>query len=69
MSLAARRELTMVILRDKEIAMASESGQPVKRGMGKRGLKASDVKLLKEFECENSRFGMLLGWRPSDRRS
>lgn len=70
MSLPARRELTMGILRDKEMAMASESGQPIERWMVKQELRASDVKLLKELEYENSRSGIsYLGWLPADRTS
>lgn len=70
MSLAARRELATGILRNKEMAMASESGQPIERWMAKQELKASDVKLLKELEYENSRSGIpRLGWLSADQPS
>lgn len=58
----------MGILRDKEMAMASKSGQPIELWMVKQELKASDVKLLKELEYENHRSGIShLGWLSADR--
>lgn len=70
MSFPARRELTMRILRNKEMAMASESGQPIERWTAKQKVKASDVKLLKELEYENGRSGIPhLGWLPADQPS
>jgi hypothetical protein len=47
-----------------------ESGQPIERRMVKQEMKASDVKLLKELQYENSRSGIhQLSWLPADRPS
>lgn len=72
MSLPARRDLTMRILRNKAMtmAMASESGQPIERWTAKQKVKASDVEMLKELEYENGRSGIPhLGWLPADQPS
>ncbi len=70
MSLPARRELSVRILRDREMAMASESGPPIERWMAKQELKASDVKLLKALKYENSRSVIShLGWLPAGQPS
>lgn len=70
MSLPARRDLTMRILKNKAMAMASESGQPIERWTAKQKVKASDVEMLKELEYENGRSGIPhLGWLPADQPS